>query len=96
MNTRQTTSFEIDNLKCGGCANTISKALHSFTGLTDGHVDFENGTVSFAHDADFDLQGVKSKLASLGYPEAGSASGLEKMVGVAKSYVSCAVGNMSK
>lgn len=95
MNDTINTSFAIDNLKCGGCANTITKALQSFAGLRDAHVDVENSQVSFAHEPGVDVGAVKEKLAALGYPETGTAEGLGKVLGVAKSYVSCAIGKMS-
>jgi len=90
-----TSTFEIDNLKCGGCANTIIKTLNNIPGLSNPKVDVENGTIRFENDSSFDVQSVKDKLASIGYPVKGSVAGLEKMVGVAKSYVSCAIGKMS-
>jgi copper chaperone CopZ len=95
MNNLTNTSFAIDNLKCSGCANTITKALQSFTGLRDAHIDVENSLVSFAYEPGVDIGAVKDKLATLGYPESGTAEGLSKVLGVAKSYVSCAIGKLS-
>ncbi len=89
-------SFEIENLKCGGCLNTISKAIQEFTETTGTVVDMENSMVSFNHPVEFDVDAVKVKLAGLGYPESGRAEGFSKMIGVARSYVSCAVGKMTK
>lgn len=89
------TSFEIDNLKCGGCANTITKALISFEGLSNPIVDKETETISFEFPEGFEIQPVKDKLAGLGYPEKGSLHGLKKIGANAMSYVSCAIGKMT-
>jgi copper chaperone len=90
-----TTSFEIDNLKCSGCSGTITKALNSFKGLSQPHVDIEHETVSFEHPEGFQVEKVKSKLEGLGYPEKGTLSGLKKLGVNAISYVSCAIGKMT-
>lgn len=89
------TSFEIDNLKCSGCAGTITKALKSFSGLSNPHVDLETETISFEYPEGFAIQPVKDKLEGLGYPEKGSLTGLKKMGANAMSYVSCAIGKMT-
>jgi len=89
------TTFEIDNLKCSGCAGTIMKALRSFNGLKEPKVDVDNGTVSFAFHEGFEIQPVKEKLEGLGYPEKGTLNGLKKVGTNAMSYVSCAIGKMA-
>jgi len=76
------TNLEVVNVKCGGCAKTITKALENLecTNITVSHdtqkISFENGI---------------EKLESLGYPlkDSEAASSLLKK---AKSYASCAVG----
>ena len=90
-----TTSFEIDNLKCSGCAGTIMKALNSFKGLSKAHVDIEHEKISFEHLENFQVEKVKSKLEGLGYPEKGTLSGLKKVGANAMSYVSCAIGKIT-
>jgi copper chaperone len=89
------TTFEIDNLKCTGCAGTIMKALKSFDVLQDPLVDVDNGTVSFGYPVGFGLSQAKEKLESLGYPEKGTLSGFKKVGANAMSYVSCAIGKMT-
>ncbi len=89
------TLFEIDNLKCSGCAGTIKKALMSFSGLENPQIDIEKESVAFDYSEGFDIQMVKDKLSSLGYPEKGSLTGLKKMGANAMSYVSCAVGKLT-
>jgi copper chaperone len=87
----QSFTIEVDNLKCGGCATTIAKSLSSMAGVTQVTVDTEVKTVSFAGESTL-RDAVAAKLKSLGYPEKGTAHGLEAGVASAKSYVSCAVG----
>jgi len=90
------TEFEIDNFKCGGCANTIRKALASLPGISEAKLDEELSAVSFTYTDEAALKNAKEKLASLGYPESGTLEGFGKLAAGAKSYVSCAVGRMTK
>jgi copper chaperone len=89
------TIFEIDNLKCNGCASSILKVLHSFPELEQPEVNVEEGTVAFSFTHGFNIQLVKDKLEGIGYPEKGSLSGLKKVGVNALSYVSCAIGKFS-
>ncbi len=86
------TTIHIQNLKCGGCANTISKGISSIEAIQNVLVNVEESTVKFSYDKEEQVEEVKNKLKSMGYPEDGEANTL----GVkAKSYVSCAKGKMS-
>ncbi len=88
-------TIHVDNLKCGGCANTITTSLQKIAGVKDVQVDVEKGLVHF--DAEQALYGAAvERLDFLGYPVHGSASGLHGAVETAKSYLSCAVGRLSK
>jgi copper chaperone len=72
----QNNVVEIDNLKCGGCANTITKALASLTGVMSVFVDMDKTVVSF--DAPVEkLVLVLEKLQALGYPQKGSTHGFK-------------------
>ena len=86
------TTINIQNLKCGGCANTITKNLAQLEAITEVTVNVEESTVSFAYPTEAKLMEVKEKLKTLGYPEDGEANSLGSK---AKSYVSCAIGKMS-
>ena len=90
-----TTSFtlHVDNLKCGGCANTIRKALSHVPGVSAVEVRPETSEVSF-EAALGGREAAAEKLRSLGYPETGSLSGLSANIANAKSYVSCAIGKL--
>lgn len=85
-------TFEIVNLKCGGCANSIKKGLINIEGVDQVDVDLETSkvTVNALDTATFNE--VKKKLAAMGYPEVGDAN---TMLHKAKSFVSCATGRMS-
>lgn len=89
-------SIIVDNLTCGGCANTIRKNVLEFEGVKKVKVDPEEQQVDIDFEGEIDLAGIKNRLKSLGYPEAGSTEGLEKFGTNVKSYISCAIGRMTK
>ena len=86
------TTLEILNLKCGGCANTIKKGLLTVEGVTEVNIDLETSKVGVNSEEEMVLKNVKSKLASMGYPEVGDAN---TIIHKAKSFVSCATGRMT-
>ena len=86
------TTIHIQNLKCGGCANTINKGISSIEAIQNVSVNVDESTVTFSYGTEDQLNEVKNKLKSLGYPEDGEANTLGDK---AKSYVSCAIGKMS-
>ncbi len=86
------TTLYIQNLKCGGCANTITKNVSSIDAVTEVLVNVEKSAISFDYPSEEKLIEVKEKLKTLGYPEDGEANSLGSK---AKSYVSCAIGKMS-
>lgn len=86
-------SFNIQNLKCGGCANTIVTQLSKLVGISEVIVNNETDEVSFNTVSEMKIESVKQKLSDLGYPIVGDANSLPKK---AKSFVSCAVGRMTK
>jgi copper chaperone len=89
------TTLQLENIKCGGCANTLLKTIHSYSEISEASVNAENGEVQFSHPESFKLSGLKRKLRNLGYPVKGSVKGLEKMAASAISYASCAIGKIS-
>lgn len=90
-----TQRIHVDHLKCGGCANTIRKAVLEFEGVKKVEVDPERQMVDILSEAEVNLAGIKKRLRSLGYPEAGTSEGLEKFGSHVKSYISCAIGRLS-
>ena len=85
----------VENIKCGGCANTIRTRLEKLDGVDAVSVDVESGRVSVEGDENR-RQAVIERLVSLGYPETGSVEGIRSATAKAKSFVSCAVGRMEK
>ncbi|MEX0289156.1 MAG: cation transporter [Flavobacteriaceae bacterium] len=85
------TSVEIQNLKCGGCGNTISNSLKDLKDVEEVVVDVEHSQVSFSYSAQTTLNKVLKTLSKLGYPSIDEKNTLGKK---AKSYVSCAIGKM--
>lgn len=83
-------------MKCGGCAGSIKKGLRSFSEVSEVVVDVENESVEITHKDDFPIEKLKEKLSSMGYPAKGTLEGFDKFAANAKSYVSCAIGKISK
>jgi copper chaperone len=90
------TTIKVDNLKCGGCATSVEIGLSSIPGVLDVKVDPEQAEVTIQHTKETEISAVKEKLRKLGYPETGTAEGLEKIALGAKSYMSCAIGKLTK
>ncbi len=87
------TTLQIQNLKCGGCAHTVTIKLSSIENIENVEVDVEMDTVSFEFTSEADVEQVKKKLLALGYPALGE---INSITSKAKSFVSCAVGRMGK
>lgn len=88
-----TTTLEIQNLKCGGCAHTIISKLNSLDGIKNVSVDTDSNMVSFENESATEVDSAILLLSKLGYPVDGDANSIGKK---AKSFVSCAVGRMAK
>jgi copper chaperone len=85
--------IEVENIRCGGCANTITHSLQKIDGVSSVSVDIENGRVTVTADMD-DRERLVAALLKNGYPEKGSAEGLQAAKAKAKSFVSCAIGKL--
>ncbi|MDR7210248.1 heavy-metal-associated domain-containing protein [Flavobacterium piscis] len=79
----------VENIKCGGCMNSIQTALLKLDNIEKVVIDKETETITITGDIEKVI--VVSKLNELGYPEKGDNS----MLKIAKSYVNCAIGKMS-
>lgn len=87
------TTVHIQNLKCGGCASTITKNLTALDDVSDVIVEVGDESVTFDYSDENTLHLVKETLADLGYPEDGERNSLTDK---AKSYISCAIGKITK
>ncbi len=85
-------TLEIQNLKCGGCANTIVKRLSALASVDNVSVDNDHNMVLFDYEVDDAKTSAISLLSNLGYPVIGESNSFGKK---AKSYVSCAIGRMN-
>ena len=82
-----TYSIEVENIKCGGCSNSITIALKKISGVEE--VSVNGDTINVSGTADKNI--IIETLSKLGYPEKGNNDILKK----AKSFVSCAIGRMN-
>ncbi|MEM6720861.1 MAG: heavy metal-associated domain-containing protein [Bacteroidota bacterium] len=85
------TAITIQNLKCGGCANTIVSKLMALPAISEVEVDTTTDTVSFVATTPENVVEVKTTLKTLGYPAIDEDNGI---LTKAKSFVSCAAGRM--
>lgn len=83
----------VQNLKCGGCANTISKHITTLEDVSNVNVEAESSLVSFSYENELALSKVEDKLKQLGYPIIGDAN---TYLNKAKSFISCATGKMNQ
>lgn len=90
--------FEVENIKCGGCANSITQSLLAFDEINDVKIDVELGSITIHSNSESDelKNTIGSKLTAMGYPEKGSVEGLDSLKARATSYVSCAIGKMTE
>jgi len=82
--------FEVENIKCGGCVNSIKTALLKLENIEDVSIEKEINTVTVVGNVEKSV--VVNKLNELGYPEKGDNTVIKK----AKSYVNCAIGRMNE
>lgn len=87
------TSIIVQNLKCGGCAKTITEKLSGIDDISKVEVDTDSSMVSFLHKNSEDALLARDTLASLGYPSLDSKNNLAHKT---RSFVSCAMGRLSK
>lgn len=85
----------VENIKCGGCANTITTKLKAIDSVTDAIVNIEEGKVTIKGD-EAKRGDYIAALAKIGYPEVDSVHGIDAVGAKAKSFVSCAIGRMNK
>jgi len=63
----QKESFNVANVKCGGCATTIKQGLLDVVGVDDVEVDIAEGRVEVSGKV-LTRMALQNKLTELGYP----------------------------
>jgi copper chaperone len=86
--------IQVENIKCVGCANTISSRLSEMEIINRCEVDVKQGLITIRGNESGRAE-VAQLLLKLGYPEVGTAEGLKAAAAKAKSFVSCAVGRLN-
>ena len=87
-------TFEVLNVKCGGCANTLKTSLKNAFGDVDVNLDVEPRQITLDVEKE-SIPTLRKKLIALGYPMSDEKlSKFGEVSTTAKSFVSCAVGKM--
>lgn len=84
--------IQVENIKCGGCMNSIKSALLQTEYVQNVNINKESETILIQTSSFADRNIFVELLSKLGYPEKGRNTFVHK----AKSYVSCAIGQVSK
>lgn len=87
------TSILVQNLKCAGCAKTITAKLSELENISDLDVDLDTASVSFLSENLNDTLEVKNTLKTLGYP---SIDTKNSVTAKAMSFFSCVTGKISR
>ena len=86
--------FKVKNVKCGGCASTLTKSLLEEFGEVSVNLEVEPREITLDIEESQE-EALKLKLRSLGYPLITDNLNTFQTVGTtAKSFVSCAIGKM--
>lgn len=81
----------VANVKCSGCAATITEKINAIEGVANAYVIVDEDTIELSYDNPAVREAVVTKLHNLGYPEATEENGLLLQV---KSYASCMAGRI--
>ena len=85
-------TFEVLNVKCGGCASTLTKSLKEEFGDVEVNLDVHPRQITLDIQ-DEQKEALKLKLRGLGYPLSDDElNSFQKATTTAKSFVSCAIG----
>lgn len=90
-------TYQVKNVKCGGCAGTLTKALLEEFGEVTVNLEVEPREITVVDITNEQEEALKIKLRSLGYPlMTDELSRFQEIGTTAKSFVSCAIGKMDK
>jgi len=88
-------TFEVINVKCGGCANTLTTKLADEFGEVEVNLEVEPRQITLDIE-ESNIPALRTVLKGLGYPMSDEdLTALEGFSTTAKSFVSCAVGKMN-
>ncbi len=89
---RQT--FQVENVKCNGCATTLKNKLLSEFGNIEVNLEVEPREITLEMQED-KLEDLQTALRTLGYPLSTDELGMvDNTTAKFKSFVSCAVGKI--
>jgi copper chaperone len=72
------TTFEIANIKCGGCVKTASEGAAALDGISNVIVSIENNSITFESSDESSINMVEERLKEIGYPRKEEVSLLDK------------------
>lgn len=88
-------TFEVMNVKCGGCAHTLTTKLLESFGEVEVNLEVEPRQITLEVE-NANILALREALKGLGYPMSDEdLSTMEGFTTTAKSFVSCAVGKMN-
>ena len=88
-------TFEVINVKCGGCASTLKTSLAEEFGEVDVNLEVEPRQITLNIE-EANIPALRTSLKKLGYPMSDEdLTTIEGFSTTAKSFVSCAVGKMN-
>lgn len=87
----ETLEIFVENIKCSGCISGIKKALLRFKDVKSVEISLEEEKILIQGNQ-LNRTAYIKKMDSMGYPEKGNNTLFKE----AKSYVSCAIGNVSR
>ena len=88
-------TFDVFNVKCGGCASTLKTKLFKEFGEIDVNLDVFPRRITLEIE-DKDVEKLSKAMRALGYPFASEEmSFMDSTSAKAKSFVSCGIGKIS-
>ncbi len=88
-------TFQVKNVKCGGCASALKEKLFEKFGKVEVNLDKEPREITL-YIKEEQVHALVKSLKKLGYPLATEEMGfVDSTSAKAKSYLSCAIGKMN-
>lgn len=89
-------TFEVENVKCDGCANTLKKKLLKDFGKVEVNLDVFPRQITLEIKDD-ETNKLREILKSIGYPMSDeNLDTIDTITTKAKSFISCATGKLDK